>query len=444
MRSISKILMMISCLMILISCSDETPTDPAARDRTTDSSPVASLKSVTQTVINNFIVQYDGRTFDGDETTFSYTVYGTGVEPALSHFTLELPDCAPELSGYSPTNSVSINYNPQIEIFGIEWHLHVEADDSVGRQYSITFVGDVPEGVIHSAVKTGDTTGVGQVYGPCAGFEISGTVYVDANTDGLRDLDESGIANVVVELVHADASVDTLRTDALGDFSIIRADGAYTLRIDFAAYPNSFNADLLESFDATTPTELAVTIGPDAPGNDFGFSPQTEEIILELESGILLSDGKSVKFWTRELRAALHNGGGNVVYDRATLEGFIADIQELYLAEVYQFTPGNELQEAFDILKSRSREATDILLRELLATEFNEVSGRGLIGDDAELQDVLIAWGEAIVVENQAAAGASGNGGGHEEVIPTEDPFLRDVIQIFEMINTGGGGGVDE
>ena len=139
MRSISRILVAISCLLILISCSEETPTDPAARDGAADSSPVASLKSVTQTVINNFIVQYDGRTFDGDETTFSYTVYGTGVEPALSHFTLELPDCAPELSGYSPTNSVSINYNPQIEIFGIEWHLNVEADDSVGRSYSITW-----------------------------------------------------------------------------------------------------------------------------------------------------------------------------------------------------------------------------------------------------------------------------------------------------------------
>jgi len=436
----------ISCVLILASCSSEPPTQPTGPLPVDVVLPADVEKSAGDDLINNYIVQYDGRTFDGVETTFSYTVYGTGIEPALSHFTLELPECAPDLSGYQPTNSVSINHNPQTGIYGIEWHLNVEADDSIGRQYSISFPGDVPEGVIHAAIKSGNTTAVGQVYGPCAGFLISGAVFIDASADGIRDFDESGIGNVIVEIIQTDATIDTMRTDALGRYSFIRPEGDYTLRIGDASYSETFNAELLESFDATTPLTRPVQVGPDSVGNEFGFAPRTEEIIVDLEDGTLLSNGESVKFWIKELRAALRNGGGNVVYDRATMEGFLAAIQELYLDEVYQFTPGNELQEAYDILRSNSREPIDELLRQLLATEFNEVSGRGLLGEDAALQGVLIAWGEAVWVEYQAAARAPSTGhevGSQGGILLVAD-FLPPAIDVFTLINTGGGGGVDE
>jgi len=447
MRPLYKIGLLLCSLVLVASCSDETPTQPlssAADKGMSDPVPV-TVQTANQVLIDNYIVQYDGRTYDGTETTFAYTVFGTGVEPALSHFTLELPDCAPDLSGYSPTNSVSINYDPATELYGIDWHLSVAHDDTVGRPYSITFPGDVPEGVIHSAVKAGDTFGVGQVYGPCDGFQIAGDVFVDADADGQRDLDESGIADVVVEIEHADATVDTVRTDALGHYAIIRAAGDYTVRIAPTPYPGAFNVQLFDSFDATTPVETPVTIGPDATGNDFGFSPQSEEIIFELESGILLSDGESVRFWTREVRAAMHNGGGNATYDTETMLAFLAEIQTLYLDEVFQFTPGNELAEAYAILKNNSREPIDELKAELLATEFNEVSGRGLVGENAELQDVLIAWGESLVVDDLAMArsGGSDDGTGRGTVILVEDIYL-DGIQLFRLINTGGGGGVDE
>jgi hypothetical protein len=306
----------------------------------------------------------------------------------------------------------------------------------------------VPEGVVYSAVKSGNSTGVGQVYGPCDGFLISGAVYVDANESAGRDFDESGIFNVALELVHANGQVDVLRTDAFGNFSIIRAEGTYTLRIP-TSYPESFNAELYDSFDATTPIEIAVTIGPDSAGNDFGFAPQTEEIIFDLEAGNLPTTGESVRFWTKELRAALSNGGGNAEYTRAEMEAFVAEIQTLYLVEIFQFTPGNELQEAYDLLKSNPREPLDELAQQLLATEFNEVSGRGLTGEFAELQDVLIAWGEAVWVENQAARavpGAPGTGHrpGHGSVILASDQNIPPAINIFTLINTGGGGGVDE
>ncbi|HOX24812.1 MAG TPA: SdrD B-like domain-containing protein [Candidatus Krumholzibacteria bacterium] len=448
MRSIQFIPAVLGCLLLLASCSHEPPTQPATDDLSAPGPAFAAIQSAAQALINNFVVQYDGRTFDGEATTFRYTVFGNGVEPDLNHFSLELPDCAPPLASYDPTAGAVIRYNSPPGFFGIKWRLTIPADDPVGRQYAISFPGDVPEGEIRGAVKAGTSWGVGLVPGPCAGYLISGAVYVDADRDGARDPDEWGIPGVVVELRQGDAVVDTARTDGTGDYSLLQGAGDYTVRIGPGAYPDAFNAELFASFDATTIAELDVTVGPDSPGNDFGFAPQSEEIVEELESGVLVSDGESALFWKHQLRAILRGRPQDSIYDRETLEAFVAQIQAMYLTEVYHFTPGNELQEAFAILKSQSEEPIDILLTELLATEFNEVSGRGLTGDDAALQDMLIAWGEAVVVENVtlARAGAANLdlGAGGPQIGLAVDVNVPIAIQLFHLINTGGGGGVDE
>jgi hypothetical protein len=439
--------MLLAAIVIasLASCGREN--SPLTLSKSSSADGAAGGIAVTSApgvLINNYLVHFDGRVFDGNQTTFQYTVTGTGVEPALSHFTIELPDCAPELAAYHPTNSVSINHNPQTGIYGIEWHLAVEHDDLEGRQYSITFPGEVSEGVVYSAVKTGNETGVGRIPGPCAGFLIAGNVFVDANRNGVRDdADESGITDVVVELVAGDGSVLTAITDAAGEYRFIAPEGTFTVQVDLAGYPDNFNADLAASFDATSATSLQVTVGPDALGNDFGFAPQTEEIIDELETGVLVSNGESVKFWKKQLRVALNNGNGNAVYDEATLLGFIQQIEELFLETPYQFTAGNELQEAYDILRSNSQDELAQLYRELLATEFNEVSGRGLIGN-GELQRVLIAWGEALIFEEQTAGKAVGGGADDHEISVDPEGDIADAVELFWLLNTGGGGGADE
>ena len=48
-------------------------------------------------LLNTFVVRYVERTFDGNTTTFTYTVTGTNVPPDLSHFDIEIPICAPPL-----------------------------------------------------------------------------------------------------------------------------------------------------------------------------------------------------------------------------------------------------------------------------------------------------------------------------------------------------------
>jgi len=402
-------LAVLAALTVLTGCTgEETPTGPA-------SSPVARPaaqvdKSMSGNVINGYEVHFDGRLIREGDTQFIWTVRGTGGDPALSHFMVQLPACAGAPVAYQPTGSVSINTNPNTGIYGLEWHLEVESDDSAGRRYSITFPGDVPLGEVHSSVISGNTTEVGVIPGPCQGYDISGRVFVDANENGLRDPDEeSGIANVVIELTDEFGNVSPLSTDEFGDYSFRRLEGTFTVSLALDGHPGYFNGSLAESFDPTTVLGLEAVVPPDSPGNDFGFSPRSEEIIIDLESGVLLSDGESRKFWKSEFRSAAGNGRGNTVFGATQLLGFLAEVQALFLADPYTFTPGNEIQEAFDILRSNSKEPLDQLLAELLATELNQAAERGLVGQE-DLQLVLIAWGEALVAEGQATT-AAGYGG---------------------------------
>ena len=430
----------LAALVGLAGCSlDQDPADPALSLEFFVPSAAPANKSMSQVVINNYVVDFDGRALVGGNTVFTWTVRGTGVEPGLSHFMIQLPECAPEPVAYSPTNSVSINTNPGTGIYGLEWHLSVEADDLVGRQYSITFPGDVPLGEVYSSVISGDVTSVGVIPGPCQGYDISGRVFVDANENGLRDPDEeSGIANVIIELIDGNGNVSTLATDQYGDYSFRKLGGDFTINLTLDGYPGYFNSSLSASFDPTTILAHQASVPPDSPGNDFGFSPQSEEIIFDLENGVLLSDGRSLKFWKNEFRSAAGNGKGNHFYTREILEGFLTEVQGLFLETPYSFTPGNEVQEAFEILRSNSNEPIDELLAELLATELNHVADRGLVGQ-GDLQLVLIAWGEALVADFLTPDAASALEKGR-----TPEGDLDIAVTLFGLINTGGGGGVDE
>jgi hypothetical protein len=414
------------------------------------SSPIRAFDKMAATAsidtLDGYAVRFDGRVFADGQTTFSYTVFGLGNHPALSHFRIELPACAPELAAYEPTNSVSINVDPQAGIYGIEWHLSVEPDDFIGRSYSITFPGDVPLGVVRGVVQSGDLKEAGEIAGPCSGFTIAGTVYVDADSNGVKDgADELGIAQVAVALLKDDTVVELTMTDLDGAYSFRKVAGAYAIKIRPVSDGGDFNLDLAESFAPTGPASLQVVVGPDSFGNDFGFLPLAGDIIVDLETGVLASNGENVRFWKKELRAALGNGPGNASYDPVTLLAFISEIQGLALPDPYQFTPGNELSEALAFLGNSSHDPVEELKKELLAAEFNHVSGRGLINED-DLQAVLIAWGESLILEFAPASKKSSLAGASEDKarVPAGGGDVQTAIDLFGLLNTGGGGDPDE
>ena len=436
------VLVAIVLAVAIVGCSGhDEPMSIQNPPRESDSVALAGgASAVTSSiVIDGYDVQFDGRQLSGGNTTFSYTVSGMGAEHALSHFALEIPDCAPEVLSTSPAGG-TIGINPLTGLYSVKWDVTLGTNES--RSYSVTFAGDVPLGIIRASVKAGAEVGLAEIAGPCRGFEISGTVYIDADSNGvLNGADEPGIENVTVTLEDGNGGIETYTTDASGTYSFLRLSGTFTLRIDVATSADDFNEELAESFSPSGPTTVIVTVGPDSPGNDFGYDPKADKIIVDLDTGVLLTDGEPIKFWKREIRSAINGGKGQSEFDPTTMALFLEDIQMLFLPEPFQFTPGNELREALDILSDNSKDPVMQLKRELLAAEFNEVSGKGLIDAD-ELQRALISWVESLVAQLSTGPSASIKyGDGPVRAISFFD--VEDASLLLNKLNgaTGGGSG---
>ncbi|HKI84071.1 MAG TPA: SdrD B-like domain-containing protein [Candidatus Krumholzibacteria bacterium] len=434
-------------LLSLVACSgQQTPTEvpTAVQVNSLNHAVTTTSTDFPAILINNVWVQFDGRLVDASGTTFSYTLTATGIGSDPTHFTVQIPECTDDPVAYTPTNSVSINYDPTTQLYGIDWHLNFDSSNLIPLHYTVTFPGDVPLGEVSGAIRSGDERTVATIPGPCAGYDISGKVFTDANQNALLDLDESGISNVVVELVDSEGRVQTTTTDFSGAYVFRKAAGSYTVRIptDASAYPGSFNGQLAESFDPTTALSFDATVPPESTGNDFGFHPQTQELIYNLESGALLSDGESVKYWKKVLQGALNNSHPPGGYDPETVVGFVEQVRGLFLPDPYNFADGFDgVQQAFNILKNHYKDEVFILYQELLATELNEVAGRGLISQPG-LQLALISWGESLI--DQAWQSAQTAQGGAIVPYGVASGNLSDAITLFQLMNTGGGGSVDE
>ncbi len=428
--------------LVALSCSETSDPISGIHDVTEASKAAGgTIVSSTSVVLNGYEVVYDGRTYDGsaDQTTFAYTVRASGATSDLSNFVLQLPDCAPSPDASSPAGG-EVGTDPNTGLFGIKWSLSLSSSDTVGRSYSVTYPGDIPEGVVRVAVKAATDAEFTTILGACGGFDVAGTVFVDQDGDGVRrDLvDEPGVvADVTVTLVNPDGSIETQKTDALGQYLFRRDDGTYTLRIDLETTDDDFNDELGASFVATTPLTFSVTVGPDALDNDFGFDPQTQKIKDDLNTGALFTNGENAKFWAAELRAA-SKGRTNTTYDAATMLDFLTQIEALFFDVPYQFTDGSEFEDALAILTNQSNEALDILLKELLTTQLNHVAGLGL-ANDLDFQAVLISWGESWVRERLGTSIASGTVVLGKPI--KDDPDLTDVTEVFGAINDQRGGG---
>jgi len=306
-------------------------------------------------------------------------------------------------------------------------------------------------------------------------WNISGAVFIDTDSDGAQGPDETGLPGVVVDLAGAQTGA-TVVTDADGRYSFTVGSGAWTVAIDLSAHPTMFNADLASSFLATGPLSRAVTVGPDAPGNDFGFLPDTDRILADIADGDIMTDGFTRESWRLIFRCAIHfdrmghrdddNDGGRgnsdhddgtrhedsnghrlgdscgceqtdqLYYDAHELLSIVNTVEGLFLPEPYQFRDGRELREVYRLLARRTNTLEDRVLQELLVTELNYVVGRGAVDRD-ELVAAIAAWSESLLIWDATETAKSADKG-------RATGSLGDVLQVLEALNTGGGGGVDE
>jgi hypothetical protein len=127
------------------------------------------------------------------------------------------------------------------------------------------------------------------------------------------------------------------------------------------------------------------------------------------------------------------------------MQAFVAEIQTLFLDDPFRFTPGNELQEALDILNDKSKDSVAQLRRELLATEFNQVAGKGLIDADG-VQLAIISWAESLVAQASEPVSTSKDGNILQRARGSGDNQKLDGATILlGLVNgadaTGGGAG---
>lgn len=419
---------------MVAGCADPlSPTSPSSVTDDASISTHAVGKTPDSFTAGFYEVSFDGRTVQGGQTTFAYTLVGTGQGEDVSHFTVELPSCAPAPSSFTPTGGVSINSDPVTGLYGIDWHVKVTSTGS--QSYSVTFPGDVPLGIVGTAVRSGDDRFVGQILGPCANvFDLSGSVYADSDGDGSRDSQESGIANVSVELLDSDGVVvRTTTTSASGSYVFDNQyAGAYTVRVPGSTAAADFNEELFDSFSYTGAgsAERVVELTSDSAGNDFGFDVQISKLIGEFENDVLTSTAEDARYWATQFK-----GKGNVEIAPAVLQGYLDAIESLFQPEPFQFSDEDELAHAFAILSNNSRDDLDNLAIELLTAELNLVSGK-TITNASGLLEGMIAWSEGVYAENKAAQAFA------KAPEPTGD--VEEASALLRSFNTTGGGGSNE
>lgn len=391
--------------------------------------------------VNNYDVTFNGKSYNQntDRSTFSYTVSGTGEEPALNNFFIETPDCAGTPVAYSPTQSAKVSED------GIKWESSISASGS--QDYSITYLGDLPVGRVDARIESGSTTDTKEIPGPCKGiYTISGNVFVDGNGNQQKEGSESGIQNVTVHLVNNEDGLDISQTTtATGSyiFTVFTGSEAVAFNVEVRNATDDatdFNELLFESYTATTnPAEKTVTVtGADVTGTDFGFTPQTQKLIQQFEDGSIELKTEEPKFWIKQLRFAQKNNS-NAEIPADVMYGYLEEIEELLLAEPFQFS-GNKFDDALDILTRPIKTDLESLLVQLLTAELNVVSGRGSNSLDFDL--ALLAFGES-AASNEAATGtlSTQDDSISTTEVSTTSTSTDDAETLLTSFNASGGGG---
>ena len=377
-------------------------------------------------MLGDFEVLFTGRTFNGTSTTFSYSVSGPGND---MHFRIGWPvtECTAAPVSWTPTNGSTGNNDCCINP-GLEWHPAVGPDPFVTYYFSYTFSGDIPEGTVPASVKSNSDVDLGQIAGPGAPeYLVSGTVFQDANTNATLDATETFITNVSVNLLQEGSLVSTVASDANGFYEFSVPCGDYSVEIDTSTLTGTEKT----YFIATTTLSHVISVGPNSPGNNFGFDVNSEKLLDDLDSKTLPTTGLTAAFWKKELQFGV--AGRTSVYTPAQLLAFIDTIEDLALEDPFIFPSDDQgrLDFVYQILRKPIRNDFDAFERELMAIELNYAAGRGI---DLSTELVLIGWGESLYNEGPANPK---NG-------MTLAGTVIDATEVYRGVNanksTGGGG----
>ncbi len=351
---------------------------------------VAQLEAYESKLVNTYNVTFTGHeikgTGDNVTTTFNYTVSGTNQTPQLDSFYLEIPDCAGTLSSWTPQQASSFKDGV------LKWNSSVPKDGN--QNFSITFSGEIPIGIMNSTVTRGSDVKNAKILGPCKGvYEVSGSVFIDADNFGVKDASENGIPSIPVSLFNsAGDSITTVSTNRDGLYSFMVLEGGYTIAVD-EDFLN--NTDTGYTPNENTSVELD-NVTEDLTGINFGYTVDSGKITRALEDKIIKVDTEPTKYWVMAFK---HIDKKNEVYSRGKMMEFLVAIEGLFLSEPFQFGD-DKIKNAREILERPIRTDLDEFLQQLLTAQLNVVSERGALKSDGKLNtvfnDALLIYGEAV------------------------------------------------
>ena len=370
-------------------------------------------------------ITFVNSTYSRGKTTFNYSVSGSGS----FHFEVELPECAGTPSSVSP-NGASIDsdgLNPTVE-----WHPPYNACQS-SCAYSITYNGNVKEGIVEVSIKVGSNFYVGELPGACARvFDIGGMLFADANSNGAPD-GEAGIFDKEVLLLDAYGEVASDQSDINGNYLFeCIPQGDYTVMVVTADVVGDTDNEYIQ---ATTSTEQDITIGPDQLDVNFGFEPKVDKMTNDMKFGDLETDGRSANYWKTQASKAL--SGRPDDFTASEFNDLIDDINDFALSNPFSLS---NLQHVKDLLSKPTKTDAEKLQRELLAAELNHFAEFGFIDTDEQLQEVMLIWVEGVLA---GALGGSASSLQTKTVsaAAVSSGTLSSATSMTRTFNSGGGGG---
>lgn len=345
-----------------------------------------------------------GSSYDApnNTTTFTYRLTANTGERNLGHWVLALSDAPLSTEGCS---NESFGLDPTTGVYG--WKCGDGQTAGTTQTYSIKVGGHMGEAPTEYSVKggtyfaIGPTTGPGAPIADIATYSISGFTFLDMNGNGTHDGDEPPLANVTVTL----SDGQTVKSDGTGYylFSNLLA-GSYTIDVpgNTPSVLDDFNESLDQYFAPTTDTSLDVTLAPNAPNQNFGFTIDQSALLDDLNpndpdgDGVTLSGtGKGIGFWKHQIASAKQGKSKGIQVMAATLNDYLfsgtTSIRTLFtdpFSTIPTSTPG-AYDYALGFLTSTSSSPLDLLKKQLFACELNHQAGWGL--NDQALQGVILA-----------------------------------------------------
>lgn len=350
--------------------------------------------------LNGYIIEFSRllqeKDADGNvlSTTFEYAITGTGETAQLDSFYLGVPQCASaNLLSWTPSNSSKLEENR------IKWNSSIPKN-AIRELYTVTYAGNIPMGITEVFVVRGGIEKKTLILGPCGGYDVSGSVYIDTEGAGFGTFQDSetGVGEVEIQINSADySSAKFTEEDGLYQFRVLP--GTYSISVtngkDLFNDGNYLNSNYAPK---------TVKVDQNVSGNDFGYLVDSDKVVNKFETGQILLNTLSTKSWMQELKTA---GKGNFIYPKARLVDFLYTIQEdLLEEETFEFglledkSNGDAaIAAALDLLSRPIKTEKDLFIQQLLTAELNVVSGRGALTQSGTLNVqfnlALLKYGEA-------------------------------------------------